>query len=184
MRRGSEFIANEALAGGAIYVDTGCTLRVNNTVHFYNNTAPRTAAAQSGGGAIFVNGGSVVLGSDVLFEGNADGDISTEGGSVTCANPLSPLNCDPCSGAFDIPVECAVCSSPGPSTCPTCPQGSYGGAEANFGCALCPYGYTTIYPPSATSSAECVPITEPPTVAPTGQPTTTPTRVRGAFACM
>ena len=52
--RGSELIGNAANAGGAIHVGAGCTLNVNNTVNFYDNTATQP----SSGGAIYLGSGA------------------------------------------------------------------------------------------------------------------------------
>lgn len=52
--RGSEFIGNAASAGGAIYVDAGCSLKLNASMHFYNNTATQA----SSGGAIYLGAGA------------------------------------------------------------------------------------------------------------------------------
>lgn len=50
---GSELTANTADAGGAIYVAAGCTLQINSTVHFSNNTAQPYA-----GGVIYLGFGA------------------------------------------------------------------------------------------------------------------------------
>ena len=52
--RGSEFIGNAASAGGAIYVDAGCSLKLDASIHFYNNTATQA----SSGGAIYLGAGA------------------------------------------------------------------------------------------------------------------------------
>jgi predicted outer membrane repeat protein len=55
--RGSELIGNAATAGGAIYIGAGCTLEVNSTIHFYNNTATQP----SSGGAIYLDSGAQLI---------------------------------------------------------------------------------------------------------------------------
>ncbi len=60
---GTEFIQNAASAGGAVYIDAGCTLEVNATTHFYNNTATQP----SSGGAIYLGSGAqLTMGRSVL----------------------------------------------------------------------------------------------------------------------
>ena len=176
---GSEFLGNEAaVAGGAIFAETGCSININNTVRFINNTALRTSASGTGGGAIYLDGATLTLGSNVSFVSDQSDDITTVAASVTCADPSSVtslLNCNPCTGSYDIPTDCQICSPWSTSSCSTCPKGSYGGSEAEISCQLCAYGYTTWYPPSSMNSTDCMPITDPPTIAPTGAPTTVPT---------
>lgn len=115
------------------------------------------------------------------FDGNTNDDITSAGGTVTCANPAYTtglLSCSGCSGSYDVPLACSICSPSSVSSCTVCPKGTYGGAEADIACQLCPVGFTTVYPPSSMSSAECVAITDPPTSAPSMRPTTVPTNVR------
>lgn len=50
---GSEFIGNIADQGGAIYIGAGCTVQVNSTIHFYNNSANPYS-----GGAFFLESGA------------------------------------------------------------------------------------------------------------------------------
>ena len=134
---------------------------------FYNNSAQAY-----GGGAIYIDGGILTLGTGVAFVGNSQNDLTISGGSVQCLNPAFTTNCTGCTGSFDVPASCPLCSSPTPSTCTSCPQGTYGGAEAKLACELCPAGYTTFYPPSSTSSSDCVLITSAPSLRPTQNPTT------------
>lgn len=117
--------------------------------------------------------------SDVTFSNEVDDDITSAAGTVTCANssyttPL--LNCSAgCTGAYIIPSDCKICSADSSSgTCSSCPKATYGGTEAAIACRLCPYGFTTVYPPSSTSSADCVPITDSPTQVPTNSPSQRP----------
>lgn len=112
--------------------------------------------------------------SDVLFVGNAGDDITSVGATVTCANPAYTtdlLNCAGCTGSYDIPLACTLCSPSSVSSCSVCPQNTFGGAQAEIACQLCQPGYTTIYPPSSISPGDCVPITNSPTQAPTTAPT-------------
>ncbi len=176
---GSAFFSNEAAQGGAIYVGAGCAVTVENAVPFVNNSAPATSASTGGGGAIYLAGvsSSLVLGADVLFEDNVADDVTVAtGSSVACANPAyaASVNCTTgCTGSYDIPAACPVCSSGTPAgTCGTCPQGSYSGGA--LPCQLCAFGFTTIFPPSSVSVAACVPITDSPTIRPTQQPSRTP----------
>ncbi len=121
---------------------------------------------------------------DILFANNIHDDITTASGTVTCLNATYTtgiLNCAGCTGSYVVAVTCPLCSPSSPASCPTCPQGTFGGAEAEIDCRLCASGYTTVYPPSSTSSSDCVPITSSPTTAPTfapGSPTPVPTPVR------
>lgn len=118
--------------------------------------------------------------SDVTFGNAEDDDITSAAGTVTCANSsysTALLNCSSgCTGSYAIPSDCKICSADSGTTCSTCPKATYGGSEAEIACQLCTYRYTTIYPPSSTSSADCIPITEPPTTSPTARPTVTPTQ--------
>ena len=182
---GSEFFSNEAVQGGAIYVGANCAVTVNSTVRFANNSAPRTSASTGGGGAVYLAdaSSSLVLDANVLFESNVDNDLTVAaGGSVACANPAyaASVSCSTgCTGSYDIPAACPICSSSSApaGTCGTCPQGSYSGGA--LPCELCGFGFTTIFPPSSTSVAACVPITSAPSAQPTQvpsrQPTQTPT---------
>ena len=115
------------------------------------------------------------MGSHITFLDNEEDDITSAGANVSCLNPAlttGVVNCTGCFGSFVVPSACPLCSPTSPATvCTTCPKGSYGGTEAELSCQLCPYRYTTIYPPSAMSQAACEPITEPPTTAPTQEPT-------------
>jgi predicted outer membrane repeat protein len=45
---------NQAPVGGAIYVGAGCSLKLNSTIHLYNNTA----TSASSGGAIYLGSGA------------------------------------------------------------------------------------------------------------------------------
>jgi hypothetical protein len=117
---------------------------------------------------------------------NSDDDITSSGGTVTCQNAswtTGVANCGGgCSGSYVIPPTCILCSPTSPPLeCTTCPQGTYGGPTAELSCELCPSQYTTIYPPPAMDVSQCVPITEPPSVAPSINPTLPPTAL-GATA--
>jgi hypothetical protein len=177
----SECIDNEAAQGGAIYAGVDCTVTLNSTTRFFNNSAPRTSASTGGGGAIYLadSSTSLVIDGNVLFDGNVGDDITVAAdGIVTCANTAYAPSIDcttGCTGSYAVPLACPICSSSIAGNCTACPQGTYGGAGVALACKLCAYGFTTIYPPSSTSAADCVPITEPPTVQPTQQPTLTPT---------
>ena len=179
---GSAFFSNEAAQGRAIYVSAGCAVTVNSAVRFVNNSAPRTSASTGGGGAIYLAdaSSSLVLDANVFFEGNVDNDVTVAaGGRVACANPAyaASVNCSTgCTGTYDIPAACPVCSSGSTSTCTACPQGAYGGAGLALPCELCGFGFTTIFPPSSTSVAACVPITSAPSARPTQTPSRQPTQ--------
>lgn len=80
----------------------------------------------------------------MLFDGNTGDDITTAGAIVTCANPAYTsglLSCSGCSGSYDIPLACTICSPSSTSSCAVCPEGTYGGVEAEIACQLCPVGY-------------------------------------------
>ncbi len=161
---GSAFLNNAAAQGGAIYTGAGCSVTVEDAVRFVNNSAPRTSASTGGGGAVYLAGASasLALGPNVLFEGNVGDDATVAaGGRVTCTNPAYAASIDcatGCTGSYNVPLTCPICSSSTPAgSCTTCPQGSYGGTDVALACELCGYGYTTIYPPSSTSVADCVP---------------------------
>lgn len=162
------FASNAGAQGGAIYAGAGCSVSVNNTVLFANNSAPRTSPTAGGGGAIYLaSTASLLLDYDVLFEGNVNDDVTVAGGAVSCLNPLYSTGLINCTGAYNIPASCPVCSAGSGSSCTSCPQGSFGGSSAALVCQLCPYGYTIIFPPSSVSPSDCVPITASPTRAPT-----------------
>ncbi len=104
--------------------------------------------------------------SDVLFDGNVNDDITSAGGSVACLDTsytTGLLACSGCTGSYVIPLACMLCSPASVNSCSVCPQGTYGGAEAEIACQLCAVGFTTIFPPSSTSPGDCVAITQPPT---------------------
>lgn len=169
---GSVFVSNAGAQGGAIYAGAGCSVTVNNTVSFTNNSAPRTSSSASGGGAIYLaSTASLLLDYDVAFTGNVNDDVTITGGSVSCLNSLYStglVNCTSgCTGSYKIPASCPVCSMSSGSTCTSCPQGSFGGSSAALVCQHCPYGYTTIYPPSSVSPFDCILITDSPTLSPT-----------------
>ena len=110
------------------------------------------------------------------FAANNNDDITTVTSTVSCLTPSYSSSCSGgCTGSYNIPTSCPFCSSPtSGSVCNTCPKGTYGGAEAELPCQLCPYGETTVFPPSSTSSSDCVFITQSPTSAPTVAPTRVP----------
>jgi hypothetical protein len=169
---GSVFVDNTGSQGGAIHVGSDCAVRVNNTVSFVDNSAPRTSPTAGGGGAIYLaSAASFVLDYDVSFAGNVDDDVTVAGGAVSCANPLyssALANCTSgCTGSFVLPASCPVCSAGSGSICTSCPQGSFGGSGVALVCQLCPYGFTTVFPPSSMSSSACVPVTQSPTLPPT-----------------
>lgn len=179
------FVSNAGAQGGAIYAGAGCSVTVNNTVSFTNNSAPRTSSSASGGGAIYLaSTASLLLDYDVAFTGNVNDDVTITGGSVSCLNSLYStglVNCTSgCTGSYKIPASCPVCSMSSGSTCTSCPQRSFGGSSAALVCQHCPYGYTTIYPPSSVSPFDCILITDSPTLSPTSpgdtvSPTSSPT---------
>lgn len=111
----------------------------------------------------------------MTFANDESDDITSAAGTVMCANSnytTALLNCaNGCMGSYVIPSDCQICSADSGTTCSSCPKATYSGDEAEIACQLCPYQFTTIHPPSSTSSTDCVPITEPPTAAPTMQPT-------------
>lgn len=180
VQNNSLFELNSAAQGGAVYAGPGSNLTLGSGVRMANNSAPRTSPTSGGGAGLYLAGATLVLGSNVTFSGNDADDITTATATVTCANPAlatGVANCTGCTGSYAVPATCPLCSPASPSTsCTSCPQGSYGGSEAELSCQLCPYGYTTWFPPSSTSSANCVPITDSPTNVPTRQPTTQPTQ--------
>jgi len=116
------------------------------------------------------------LNSDLSFAANINDDITTVTSTVSCLNSSFSSSCSGgCTGSYNIPASCPFCSSPtSGSVCNACPKGTYGGAESELPCQLCPYGQTTVFPPSSTSSSTCVDITQSPTSVPTVGPTGTP----------
>jgi predicted outer membrane repeat protein len=54
---------NQAPMGGAIYVGASCSLKLDSTIHFYNNTA---MSASSGGAIYLGSGAQLTMGRQVL----------------------------------------------------------------------------------------------------------------------
>lgn len=111
------------------------------------------------------------------FDANINDDITTVNSTISCLTSSYSSTCSGgCTGSYNVPTSCPFCSPPtSGSACNTCPKGTYGGAEAELPCQLCPFGQTTVFPPSSTSSSACVDITQSPTSVPTAVPTRAPT---------
>ena len=176
---GSAFLRNAAPRGGAVFVvGSGSVLTLGPNARIANNSAFEGIYAGSG---VFLEGGTLVLDSNVTWSNNSGDDVATNNTDVHCADADYALSIDGggnCSGAFWIPDGCPLC---GPtfntSGCSLCPKGSWGGQGAGLGCRLCPQGQMTATA-GCTSPADCVPITDAPTASPTPTlflPTSAPT---------
>ena len=175
LSNGSQFSHNSAVRGGGVYANGQSLLVAGPGTSFTNNTASESSSG-SGGGSVYLDDSTLVLGSNVTFVsgGSTNDDIGAANATVRCQDSqlaTGIVNCTRCSGAYVIPVACPLCSPTSPSAqCSSCPQGTYGGGEAELACQACPSGYTTLYPPSSTSSADCVSSTQSPTHTPSATP--------------